>query len=210
LNAFTALEELDSPSPGIPQLSITKIPGTHPVLSWTSVQNASQYKIYRAASFNDRYNYSVEGTTASTSWTDYDYNAVHPMYASSTFYYRVTAVYSSGEESITSNEVTCGANVAWKQTAENINHELKYNLYSNYPNPFNPSTIIAFSIQEKTFVKLHVYDILGREVSILVDDIKEAGTYSIDFDASALPSGVYIYSIHAGSFTSSKKMILTK
>jgi len=85
-----------------------------------------------------------------------------------------------------------------------------YSLSQNYPNPFNPSTSIKFSIPEASDVVLKVYDILGSEVAVLVNDKIEAGNYTVDFDASKFASGMYIYSIKAGEFSSSKKMMLLK
>ncbi|NCS90369.1 MAG: T9SS type A sorting domain-containing protein [Ignavibacteria bacterium] len=83
-------------------------------------------------------------------------------------------------------------------------------LQQNYPNPFNPSTSISYSIKEMGLVTLKIFDVLGREVSVLVNEVKEPGKYSINFDASKLSSGVYIYYMNAGNFISTKKMILTK
>jgi hypothetical protein len=85
-----------------------------------------------------------------------------------------------------------------------------YSLSQNYPNPFNPSTSISFTIKSAGFVSLKVYDILGSEVAELVNEVKDAGYYSVEFNASALPSGVYVYKLQAGSFINSKKMILLK
>lgn len=94
----------------------------------------------------------------------------------------------------------------------NNNNEVphEYQLAQNYPNPFNPSTIINFSIPKSGLVKLVVYDILGREVTTLVNEAKVAGNYSVTFDASSIPSGVYFYKLTSGSFVSTKKMALVK
>jgi uncharacterized Ntn-hydrolase superfamily protein len=86
-----------------------------------------------------------------------------------------------------------------------------YSLYQNYPNPFNPATTIRFDITKSENVKLVVYDILGNEVAVLADvQNLPAGSYSADFDASALSSGVYVYRLQTDEYTDSKKMILTK
>ncbi|MBM4157466.1 MAG: T9SS type A sorting domain-containing protein [Ignavibacteria bacterium] len=87
---------------------------------------------------------------------------------------------------------------------------LEYKLSQNYPNPFNPLTKISFSIPKSDFVKLAVYDILGKEVSVLVNERRNSGSYIIDFDASSLTSGVYFYKLTSGDFTDMKKMILLK
>ncbi|HTX19053.1 MAG TPA: glycoside hydrolase family 9 protein [Bacteroidota bacterium] len=85
-----------------------------------------------------------------------------------------------------------------------------FRLSQNYPNPFNPSTTIAFQLAEASHVDLKVYDILGRLTRTLVDERKGAGSYSVTFDGSALPSGVYMYRLQAGTATATKKMILVK
>ncbi len=93
---------------------------------------------------------------------------------------------------------------------DNHNLPASFNLQQNFPNPFNPSTSISYQIPERSYVTLKVYDILGNEVAELVNGTKEAGIHSVKFDAASLPSGVYIYSIKAGNYTSTKKMMLTK
>jgi len=85
-----------------------------------------------------------------------------------------------------------------------------FNLEQNYPNPFNPSTTINYSIAERSAVTLKVYDVLGNEVANLVNTTQEAGLHSVNFDASSLSSGLYIYTLNTGNFTSSKKMMLLK
>ena len=85
-----------------------------------------------------------------------------------------------------------------------------YSLKQNYPNPFNPSTVIEFSIPQESFVELKVFNVLGKEVSTLVNDNYSAGNYKIDFRAKNLPSGMYIARISAGNFVQTKKMILLR
>lgn len=85
-----------------------------------------------------------------------------------------------------------------------------YDLTQNYPNPFNPSTIIQYSIPVRTIVELSVFNILGVKVASLVNSVKEAGTYSVQFDASKLGSGLYIYELRTNNFNLSRKMLLLK
>lgn len=85
-----------------------------------------------------------------------------------------------------------------------------YSLEQNYPNPFNPSTVIRFSVPERSNVTLKVYDVLGKEVQTLLNGEMASGKYEVKFDASKLTSGVYFYTIQAGSFSQSKKMMLVK
>ncbi len=86
----------------------------------------------------------------------------------------------------------------------------KFSISQNYPNPFNPVTTIQFRVPSLKFVKIVVYDILGREVKVLVNEIKSAGKHSVTFDASSLSSGVYFYKMTAGEFTNVKRMVLVK
>lgn len=86
----------------------------------------------------------------------------------------------------------------------------EFELMQNFPNPFNPSTTIRFSLSNTSEVNLVVYDILGNEVQTLVDDIKDAGYHEVTFDASHLSSGVYLYVLKAGNFTATKKLMLMK
>ncbi len=85
-----------------------------------------------------------------------------------------------------------------------------YKLSQNYPNPFNPVTKIEFAIPKQGLVTLKIFDILGREVTTLVNEVKIPGNYSIDFDASRLSSGTYFYKLSAGNFIETKKMLLIK
>lgn len=86
----------------------------------------------------------------------------------------------------------------------------KFELMQNYPNPFNPSTRISFAIPNAAFVNLKVYDAIGNEVATLLNEVKQAGIYSVDFNATDLTGGIYFYQIKSGSFVETKKMILLK
>jgi len=86
----------------------------------------------------------------------------------------------------------------------------QFALYQNYPNPFNPSTNFEFQVSSFAFVSLKIFDVLGREVATLVNEARPTGVYTIRWDASTLPSGVYYYRFQAGAFVESKKMVLLK
>ncbi|MCZ6702622.1 MAG: T9SS type A sorting domain-containing protein, partial [Ignavibacteria bacterium] len=113
-------------------------------------------------------------------------------------YYRLKQIDFDGTYEY-SNEVTI-----------EISQPDSYLLKQNYPNPFNPSTIISFTIPIRTKVVLKVYDVLGTEVAELINDIKYPGRYEVEFNSNGLPSGIYFYTIQAGKYTVSKKMILLK
>ncbi len=85
-----------------------------------------------------------------------------------------------------------------------------YKLYQNYPNPFNPTTTIQYEIPESGFITLKIYDELGREVKTLINQYKNKGSHEINFNASQLSSGVYLYRLTAGDYLSTKKMLLLK
>jgi hypothetical protein len=83
-------------------------------------------------------------------------------------------------------------------------------LYQNYPNPFNPTTVISYQLPVVSNVRLGVYDLLGREVSVLVNEKKNAGVHEVKFDASGLSSGVYFYRLTAGTFVQARKLLLLR
>jgi hypothetical protein len=87
---------------------------------------------------------------------------------------------------------------------------LSFGLDQNYPNPFNPSTTIVYSIPVTGNVRLTVFDLLGREVQVLVNDHKDAGKYSHTFDASSLASGMYVYRLQAGDHMQARKLLLLR
>ena len=86
----------------------------------------------------------------------------------------------------------------------------KISLFQNYPNPFNPVTSVSYQLASNSFVSLVVYDLLGKEIKTLVNKNKEAGNYTVDFDATNLPSGIYFYKLTAGKFSETKKMTVLK
>lgn len=93
---------------------------------------------------------------------------------------------------------------------DNINVPVEYSLSQNYPNPFNPSTTISFSLKNQGLTSVVIYDILGREITTLVNKEMNIGRYNFTFDASQLSSGIYYYQIKSGDFIATKKMMLLK
>jgi len=150
-------------------------------------------------------------------FTDYDYSITNG-YTDDLLYYDVRAYYSPNQSySDEDFRVVFGEQI-WINTKEKgkdvailgVNEfPTKYSI-SNYPNPFNPSTTINYQLPENGFVTIKVYDILGKEITTLVSENKQAGYHKINFDGSKLTSGIYIYTIKANNFAQSKKMILAK
>jgi hypothetical protein len=116
------------------------------------------------------------------------------------------------ETSIGANNCGCSDPIPITQRSDEV--ELlsitDYSLLQNYPDPFNPQTVISFTLPDDNHVKLIVYDVLGREVKTLVDEFRASGRHNVVFDARDLPSGVYYYRVFAGRFTDMKKMILIR
>ncbi len=102
----------------------------------------------------------------------------------------------------------------WTFTATGVEDEVSaptgFALSQNFPNPFNPTTSIKFNVGERANVSLKVFDMLGREVATLVNEVKESGSYDVNFDAASLASGTYVYKLTAGNFVETKKMVLLK
>ncbi|MGQ7719919.1 T9SS type A sorting domain-containing protein, partial [Melioribacter sp. OK-1-Me] len=94
--------------------------------------------------------------------------------------------------------------------SEVYSEKYNFSLFKNYPNPFNPATKIRFSLPEASFVTLKVYDVLGREIKELVNEVKPSGEYEVEFNGSNLPSGTYVYKLTAGKYSAVGKMTLMK
>ena len=114
-----------------------------------------------------------------------------------------------------SGSIQLGGRVNWTTNGATGVNETNYTandfkINQNYPNPFNPSTVISYQIPNESKVNIKVFDLMGKEVAALVNEVKPAGAYSVTFNASNLPSGVYIYKLTAGHFMQSNKMILIK
>jgi hypothetical protein len=135
--------------------------------------------------------------------------------SASTVYYNQTAVYpgtavtvSAVGDTVKNINVDFGGTIA---AVEKTSISAKsFELNQNYPNPFNPSTRISFSLPSTELVVLKVYDLLGRDVATLVNEVKTAGSYTATFHAETLPSGVYFYRLQAGNYTTTKKLVLMK
>lgn len=114
-------------------------------------------------------------------------------------------------------DTTASANAVWFVTASSLMGvrqasppPTSFALNQNFPNPFNPETTISYQLAAVSHVTLKVYDVLGRNVKTLVDEVKKPGRYETEFDTSQLASGVYFCTLHAGDFSQTKKLTLLK
>jgi hypothetical protein len=117
-----------------------------------------------------------------------------------------------GNNRVHNNRIDMGAYEFIIPTRINDDHSpmINYRLSQNYPNPFNPTTKISYSLPKSSLVQLKIFNLLGQEIATLVNEEKPAGNYEVNFNASNLPSGVYLYKIQAGDYIETKKMILLK
>jgi hypothetical protein len=138
----------------------------------------------------------IEGTGTSTDKNYYSF--LDENLAAGNYSYRLTQVDFDGT-------------ISELKTVE-VEHlpEINFMLYQNYPNPFNPSTKISFLISKEEFVTLEIFNSLGEKISKLINQRMNAGMHEVTFDASDLPSGIYIYKIKAGEYVSSKKLVLLR
>jgi photosystem II stability/assembly factor-like uncharacterized protein len=172
-------------------------------LNWTTStetnNNGFELQRVNAASMNEEWdvNAFVNGSGTTTEPKQYsfvDENVSHGKYK-----YRLIQIDYDGTRKV-EKEIEVEVNILPKEFA----------LMQNYPNPFNPSTKIKYQVPRTEFITLKIYDILGNEVTTLVNESKEPGEYEIEFDGSKLSSGVYFYTLRSGSFYDTKKFILMK
>jgi subtilisin family serine protease len=225
INAYRAISKANGP-PSIRQISNITIRiengNAYPQLNWTlapevDVQDGGLIAIERRTKAVIDYSWSPWTLIASpngnaTQYVDYDIRRMCVGNCPDSVQYRIRAqdyagLYSPNYSAI----VTITAYGIWyKQPGDVATAPIPFELSVPYPNPFNPSTTLSFVIGHSSFASLKVYDVLGREVAMLVNEVKPAGTYTVHFDASNLSSGVYYYRLSVGSFTATRKMILTK
>ncbi|MFH0735470.1 MAG: M14 family zinc carboxypeptidase [bacterium] len=171
-------------------------------LNWTTATelNNSGFEIQKSG---DLHNWKtigfLTGAGSSSEIHQYKFNDTYPI--SGINYYRLIQIDFNGSKNITpSIEV-------------NFTKVSSYALEQNYPNPFNPSTIIKYQVAEKGNVKIKIFDVLGNQIAVLVNEVKESGSYNVEFNTANYPnlaSGTYFYSINSGNFTAVKKLMLIK
>ncbi|MBN4056313.1 S8 family serine peptidase [Rhodothermus sp. AH-315-K08] len=180
--------------------------GENPALWWDGTEGVlTNYIVYRQNPGSSTW---VQiGTTTSTDYVDTSL-VMEAKTGSNTYYFRVTAEDFGGTETAPSNQDGIFADVSWKRGDDVVAH--RFALDVNYPNPFNPSTTFRYSIPGQTRVTLTVFDMLGREVARPVDEVQEQGAHSLTFDASELPTGMYLYKLVTSFGETTRTMALTK
>jgi len=198
-------------SPSKPQNLQVASNGTYPVLTWdaNTEPDISTYQVVRKMNSGS---WTLIATVSTNSYTDTQ--VITPVQYDH-FYYKVCAKDNQNYYSVFSNEVSIDGYKIYKNNEFSENEtqnkiEEEFLLLQNYPNPFNPTTKISFTIPEAGFVTLKVYDILGRDVATLINEGRPSGKYEVDFDASQLPSGTYVYRLITGKQQIIKKMLLLK
>jgi endo-1,4-beta-xylanase len=174
----------------------------NPPLVWQSSAAATSYHVQVSD------NSSFVGFAADTTVADTSVR-LSLLAANTRYYWRVTAgnSYGSSDYSTIASFIT-GDLVSGVESNRGV--PAQFGLSQNYPNPFNPTTIFEFQVASPEFVSLKVLDVLGREVATLVNGNRQPGTYTVRWDATAYPSGVYFYRLQAGSVVETKKMVLAK
>lgn len=161
-----------------------------------------EYRIYRGGESSiDLKDYELVGTTTETEFTEADLSG-------GVVRIKVSAVSAEEKETFTT---TISFSLGIIDNIENENSTpTSFKLYNNYPNPFNPSTQIRYDIPNSALVTLSIFDLSGKLVKTIVNEVKAAGSYSVIFEASDLSSGIYLYRLQAGSYTNVQKMTLIK
>ncbi len=149
--------------------------------------------------------YIIKTTNSGQNWSLLDtmQNGLNSI-----FFVNDSVGYSCGQAGLILKTTTGGAPIGIKPISNSI--PTKFILYQNYPNPFNSVTKIKYQIPSTSYIKLIIYDILGREVKKLVNNKQEAGIYQVEWDASNFSSSIYFYKLVAGDFIDSKKIVLLK
>jgi hypothetical protein len=167
---------------------------------------AEEYVIYRSSSLPIQFD-DARNIVALQSSPNYIEQSLPG--AGLTYYYGVTALDRLHNESGLSNVMGLNsAGVVSVEQASQVPKELA--LHQNYPNPFNPATAISYQLIATNHVSLDIFDLLGRKVAALVNEVQKPGVHTVRWEGSAFPSGVYFYSLKAGNVTLTKKMLLTK
>lgn len=196
--------------PTTPSISMSGGWGDNPVLTFSGGgPNVDHYVLKKEYDFGSGFGSPYYVNPASNPYTDV--NVERDKFGDLVARYSVKVVDNLDYESSYSSTVSTLGQSLWKKgNLDQYDPVTEYALNSNYPNPFNPTTQINYQIPKDGNVTLVVYNSLGQEIKTLVNQYQSSGSYVVQFDASELPSGVYIYKLTSGNFSAVKKMLLTK
>ncbi|HUI29839.1 MAG TPA: CARDB domain-containing protein [Candidatus Acidoferrales bacterium] len=202
----------DTVAPPVPQGLNAEIDSSGPgrvKLKWTadSIRDLAGYKIYYSTDSTNLLAGTAAAQGSSPIYTsNIDSFVISQLVSEANYWFALSAYDFSANESSRSQSVKVF-------TITSVHQNLlprTFAISQNYPNPFNPTTIINYQLPSISHVLLKVYDVLGREVATLVDEVKAPGKYEVGFNGSRLASGVYFYRIVAGNYISTKKMLIVK
>ncbi len=186
--------------------------------NWSRVTNTSNYSLHKAVFFLDAHVGWIGGrvnrdqgnaiilhtTDGGESWTIQDVPFQQDI--NSIYFVDANSGWIAGDYGALAKTTTGGATSVWESHDPFVPN--RFILEQNYPNPFNPTTAVSFVIGSSSFVTLKVYDVLGREIATLVNEVRQPGEYTVRWNADGIASGVYFYHLQAGTFSDTKKMLI--
>ncbi len=190
--------------------ALTVVPVELVSLSATVVDNNVSLNWKTATELNNK-GFEIERKSGEGSWNKVSYLPGNGTSTSPKEYLFTDKGVKSGKYQYRLKQIDFDGSFSYSHVIEvEVGTPMTFDLSQNYPNPFNPSTTISYKIPENATVSLKIFDVTGTEVMTLVNQKQDAGSYTINFDAKTLASGMYIYTIKAGDYTATKKMMLMK
>jgi fibronectin type 3 domain-containing protein len=194
-NEVSGITPLNSPT----DLSAEKTIIGFVLLKWKDNSLSEMGFTIERKSGTDSYSKLTDVSANDTSYTD------EQVIDGNQYYYKVIAF-----NEIVSSEYSNEVSILFTDVLDEETIPKEFSLHQNYPNPFNPSTVIGYELPQESYVTLKIYDMLGREVSTLVNELENAGKHKIKFYAEGLGGGIYFYKLIAGEFSKTAKMLLLK
>ena len=192
------------PLPAPPSnLTADAIPRNAIKLGWAdNASNENGFHLYRSAGVSGAFRLLTTLAANTASYTD------TALTFGTTYWYRLEAFNASGNSALSLDAFATAGYIVAVQQEPTV--PVEFALEQNYPNPFNPATFIVYSLPQPFLVELKVYDVLGHEIRVLVNEKKPAGVHRVPFDSQGLPGGLYFYRLRAGEFVETKKMVMLR